>query len=123
MSKNVRVNITMPFEMANQLSVISNRMGITRSALTVQLLDEAVPLVYGIVTQLPAFDVPLDDSKVKRLRGESVAYIQEVFRDVSSKCRDELDSMESAIVDLVTRHSDDGRGIDTTSDKGKDGAL
>lgn len=58
----------------NDLTLIHRKMGIAKSALVNELLAEPVSVLSELVGQLP--DVPTSED-MRRLRGESIAVVQE----------------------------------------------
>jgi len=78
--KTTRMSFTVPMEVRRDLDYLSQRMGVSRSALLVQLIQQPVSDLRQLVR-----DVPKTPSKgdMKRLRGRSEEIIEKRFSDVA----------------------------------------
>jgi metal-responsive CopG/Arc/MetJ family transcriptional regulator len=73
-----RVTLSLPKSLASDLTYMSRRMGMSRSALVGQLLAEA-PYLAEVMRQLPEAGATEDD--VIRARGASVALVNQRVAD------------------------------------------
>jgi predicted DNA-binding ribbon-helix-helix protein len=90
-STSRRINLSVPLDFYNSLTYVARRMGISSSSLVYNIASEAVDNMESMLRQVPE-DGACPESTVRRLRGESVAYIQEQYRtlerDLDGGCDD-----------------------------------
>lgn len=76
-----RTTLSLPPDLARNLAALSKRMGISQSAIVVELLQEPLAQVAAIMDDLPPAPSPAD---VKRARGRSLALIEEVMHEATT---------------------------------------
>lgn len=82
MAASKRVTISLPSDIADDLSYIASRLGISRSAFLAQLLTEAnLGKIRALLSTIP--DDP-SDGDVKRFRGESRQFVEDRMSQLQS---------------------------------------
>jgi hypothetical protein len=76
-----RATFTLPADLARNLSALSKRMGVSQSAIVVDLLQEPIAAIAAIIDDLPPAPSPDD---VKRARGRSLQLIEDVMHEATS---------------------------------------
>lgn len=76
-----RTTLTLDDDLYRDLTYLSQRMGVSRSALVSRLLDEAVSDLRGLVEQVPESPSP---ETLLRLRGQSERLIDERLAEFRS---------------------------------------
>jgi hypothetical protein len=84
-----RINLSVPREYHANLQYVSKRLGVSASALLYQISGGSLVHMADLLKQVPA-DAD-DKSIVKRLRGESIAYIEDRYAELKIALSD-LDS-------------------------------
>ena len=74
-----RVTLSLPDDLAKDLTYIHRRIGISKSALVASLLSDAVPDLRALLEQLPPEP---DDKDLLRLRGASIDLITQRMNSV-----------------------------------------
>jgi hypothetical protein len=74
MSQMKRVSFTVPPQLVDDLGYLSERLGVTRSAIISDLMLDPLHDLRGLVEMIPAKATPED---VKRMRGASVDLVTE----------------------------------------------
>lgn len=74
MTKMKRVSFTVPADVADEITYIAKRVGVSRSALVVDVLRETIDTVGPLVRSVP--EAPTD-TDVVRYRGESERIVAE----------------------------------------------
>lgn len=72
--KMVKIAMSMPPALVDDLDYLTGRMGVSRSALASELLAEAVAEMRRVVSLIPPNPTPTD---LLRMRGESEAFIRQ----------------------------------------------
>jgi hypothetical protein len=75
-----RINLSLPPEMYRDLVFVAQRMGISASSLIYNISHDAIEHMAGIMRQVP--ESGDTDAVVKRLRGDSVSYIQDQYESL-----------------------------------------
>lgn len=83
--KLVRMSFTVPAQFRDDLSYISSRMGVSKSAALSTLMAETLTDIRSLLEQFPDIrsDQQIDDPAVRRFRDSSVTYINETAERVS----------------------------------------
>lgn len=79
---SVRVTVTLPATVLNNLDRVARRMGVSRSALLGELLAVPVEAMAEVVDALPAVGSTEDDAK--RVRGKSAALIRRAVQEAQA---------------------------------------
>lgn len=86
MHRNLKkISITVSPDLVSDLDFLSQRTGVSRSALITSLLAEAVPEMRKFLEQLPMHPEPAD---VVRFRGESEAVVRARIEDLKGLADD-----------------------------------
>jgi hypothetical protein len=89
MSKSTkRINLSVPTEYHTQLHYVSRRLGISATSLIHRMTYEALQHMYSIVRQLPEGGSGGPEF-IRRLRGESISYIESQYQGLKSQLGDE----------------------------------
>ena len=75
-----RINLSLPPEMYEDLVFVAQKMGISASSLIYNISHDAIEHMASIMRQLP--ESGGTDAVAKRLRGDSVSYIQEQYENL-----------------------------------------
>ncbi len=72
--KMVKIAMSMPPALVDDLDYLTGRLGVSRSALAAELLSDAVSEMRRVVSLIPPNPTPAD---LLRMRGESEAFIRQ----------------------------------------------
>lgn len=72
--KMVKIAMSMPPALVDDLDYLTARLGVSRSALAAELLSDAVAEMRRVVSLIPPNPTPAD---LPRMRGESEAFIRQ----------------------------------------------
>ena len=90
-TKTKRITITLPEELVHNVTYISTRMRISRSAFLAQMLEEPMTDLYNLIKSVPE-DLSKDDEEtIKRAKGDSKAIVEA-----------RLDQLQRAVNDLFS---------------------
>jgi hypothetical protein len=83
-----RINLTVPLAMYDDILYVSGRLGVSASSLFYQMTRDSVHHMATVLRKLP----PGSDNEtvVRRLRGDSVAYIDQRYSDLMAAMDKEL---------------------------------
>lgn len=98
--KSSRLTFTLPPVMAADLQYLSDRMGISRGALLVQLVGHPLHQLAGMVRATP--DNP-DAESLRRFRGQSIDYIEQAVSDAMREL--EVDSAPDVALVCTCTHT------------------
>jgi hypothetical protein len=79
-TKAKRLNLTLPPNMYDNLTYVARRMGISASSLVFNIGNDSIAHMASIMRSIP--ETGATDTIIKRLRGESISYIQEKYDGV-----------------------------------------
>lgn len=82
-----RASFTFPAPLAKDLTYTAQRLGVSQSALLVELLSQPITYMADLMRSLPEFEVPTEE-QVKRARGDSVAVIRERIAEARAMIAD-----------------------------------
>lgn len=80
-----RTSFSLPEDFVSDLSYVSRRLGVTRSALVSELMGELVCSYAGILRQLPEDPDAVTDADLKRFRGSSVDLVKRKIQNVKDQ--------------------------------------
>lgn len=83
--KTARVNLSVPVAFYNDLVYVSRRLGVSASALVYNMSHDAVSHMSSVLHQVP--ESGCSDAVIKRLRGESVDYIEQQYNDLMTEVK------------------------------------
>lgn len=90
-----KVSFSVPDSILDDLNYVSSRMGITRSALVSELLGASTPQMRELFETIPEGLNPgdLDETEVRRLRGNSKVLIRKQMEDLKGIDNDLLSDL------------------------------
>lgn len=77
-----RTSMSLPRSMIDDLGTISKKMGITKSALLVQIAEEPIRDLAAMVSAIPSDPQSMDATKLNRLNGQSVELIEKRYKEL-----------------------------------------
>jgi hypothetical protein len=78
--KMAKIAMSLPPSLVDDLNYLSDRLGVSRSALAAELLGDAVTEMRRVVSLIPPNPTPAD---LLRMRGESEAFIRQRIASAS----------------------------------------
>jgi len=87
MSKTLKISVSLPAELVENLDFLSSRMGVSRSAIISEALSESMADAARLVRLIPPNPTPAD---VLRMRGESEELIRDRLASVTSMVNGDL---------------------------------
>lgn len=84
-----RASFSFPAPLAKDLNYAAKRLGVSQSALLIELLAQPISYMADLMRALPEFE-PASPDQVKRARGESIAVIRERIAEARAMI-DEVD--------------------------------
>ena len=85
--KTFRINLSVPPEFYKELTYVARRLGVSSSSLIYNMSHDAVSHMSSVLHQVP--ESGGSDAIVKRLRGESIDYIEQQYSDLMSSVEGE----------------------------------
>jgi hypothetical protein len=85
--KTFRINLSVPPEFYKELTYVSKRLGVSSSSLIYNISHDAVGHMSSVLHQVP--ESGGSDAIIKRLRGESINYIEQQYSDLMSSVEED----------------------------------
>ena len=80
--KTARINLSVPVPFYDELTYVARRLGVSSSSLIYNISHDAVSHMSGVLHQVP--ESGGSDAIVRRLRGESIDYIEQQYSELMS---------------------------------------
>lgn len=89
--KTRRTSFTLPAPLYSDLSYVASRLGVSQSALLMQVISEPLAFMANTLQSIPPSETSNPDA-VRRFRGESVEFVNHAYTDLMTQ----LDAMPGA---------------------------
>lgn len=86
--KTRRTSFTLPAPLYSDISYVASRLGVSQSALLIQVISEPLSFMASTLKTIPPSETSNPDA-VRRFRGESVDFVNHAYTDLMTQ----LDSL------------------------------